>query len=142
MTLSGVAIPNFKSGRGREHWSAETIELHLDLSAPIDRMVNDYEILVNEERSIVFSADQWASFATINAIYDEGAAVDAGFAVDSWRPLFGLGIESETGAEIKNIFYGLEIDIGARDPEAWLYRVGYHVTLIGKMVLTDKLPIS
>lgn len=78
--------------------------------------------------------EQWTLFATINAIYDAHKAVDAGFAVDRWRPIKG-GIIDQTGAQNYNVFAGMSVDIAARDVDAWVYRVGYSITLIGRIVI-------
>jgi hypothetical protein len=73
--------------------------------------------------------EQWAPFATINSIYDAATAVDAGFAVDGFRPIIAT---SNNG--IPNVFQSLEVDLAVRDRDAFIFRVGYQLTLVGRIV--------
>lgn len=71
--------------------------------------------------------EQWAPFITLNAIYDQGDAVEAGWAVDD----FGVNLPGS-----KAIFdgIGLWVDLAVRDSDAWLYRIGYDLTVSGAFV--------
>jgi M6 family metalloprotease-like protein len=71
--------------------------------------------------------EQWAPFITLNAIYDQDNAVDAGWAVDD----FGINLPVN-----KTIFDGIALwaDLAVRDSDAWLYRIGYDVTVSGVFV--------
>jgi hypothetical protein len=64
--------------------------------------------------------------------------VNAGFAVDAWRPSpFSSGNDAFSGQPVGNIFTGIVVDVAVRDSDAWLYRVGYNITLEGRIVFTD-----
>ncbi len=71
--------------------------------------------------------EQWAPLITVNAIYDQGDAVDAGWAVDD----FGINLPGH-----KTIFgaIGIWADLAVRDSDAWLYRIAYDLTVSGVFV--------
>ena len=55
--------------------------------------------------------------------------------MDAWRPNhFGTGTNALTGRPVTNLFAGVNADLAVRDMDGWLYRLGYHITLIGKIV--------
>ena len=35
---------------------------------------------------------------------------------------------------MNNIFTGVNADLAVNDPDAWIYRLGYNITLIGRIV--------
>ena len=35
---------------------------------------------------------------------------------------------------VGNIFIGIDVDVAVRDTDAWIFRVGYNITLLGKIV--------
>ena len=39
-----------------------------------------------------------------------------------------------TGQPVNNLFNGVNVDLAVRDTDAWLYRIGYNITLLGKIV--------
>jgi hypothetical protein len=64
--------------------------------------------------------------------------VNAGFAVDDWRPSpFNVGNDAFSGQPVSNIFTGIIADAAVRDSDAILYRVGYNITLEGRIVFTQ-----
>jgi hypothetical protein len=71
----------------------------------------------------------------LSSIFDQDASDNAGFAVDVWRPTpFGQVQDVLTGQLVGNIFNGIDVDVAVRDSDAWIYRVGYNITLLGKIV--------
>jgi hypothetical protein len=79
--------------------------------------------------------EQWSPFASLSSIFDQDASDNAGFAVDVWRPTpFGQVQDVLTGQLVGNIFNGIDVDVAVRDSDAWIYRVGYNITLLGKIV--------
>jgi len=38
---------------------------------------------------------------------------------------------------VGNIFAGIDVDVAVRDSDAWLYRLGYNITLLGKIVFVN-----
>lgn len=138
LNLTGVVIPNFKSGVGGSQWGRETIDFFPDSRTPLTHALLEADVPIPPRPAYdnrpYLEMEQWTLFATINAIYDAHKAVDAGFAVDRWRPIKG-GIIDQTGAQNYNVFAGMSVDIAARDVDAWVYRVGYSITLIGRIVI-------
>jgi hypothetical protein len=131
MTLTGVAIIDLK-GNGPQ-WKWDGADLQIDISGPLAATGRQ----ASPGRILGFQVEQWAPFASLNSIYDHKTAVNAGFAVDSFNILLG-----NAGAEgIPNVFSGgavqeggLHVDVAVRDIDAWLYRVGYCVNLLGRIV--------
>jgi hypothetical protein len=78
--------------------------------------------------------EQWSPFAAFSSILvEDTGSVDAGYAVDVWRPnLFST--VAAGGQSVNNIFSGIEVDIAVRNNRAVLHRVSYHFTLLGKIV--------
>jgi hypothetical protein len=86
--------------------------------------------------------DQWAPSASLASIFDQDASDNAGFAVDVWRPTpFATVGDLVTGQLVGNIFAGIDVDVAVRDSDAWLYRLGYNITLLGKIVFVNNNPI-
>jgi hypothetical protein len=57
-----------------------------------------------------------------------------GFAVDTWRPNhFATGTSVLSNQQVNNIFNGINVDVAVRDTDAWIHRVGYNITLLGKI---------
>ena len=55
--------------------------------------------------------------------------------VDAWRPNhFGSGTNILTNQPANNLFAGINVDVAVRDSDAWIYRLGYNITLQGKIV--------
>ena len=58
---------------------------------------------------------------------------DAGSALDTWRPHpFNQGAFSGAGEVLNDIYAGIDVDIAVRNNQAWIYRISYQVTLIGR----------
>ncbi len=53
-----------------------------------------------------------------------------------WRPNhFATGTDAFTHSPVGNIFTGINVDVAvASNTAAWIYRIGYNVTLLGKIV--------
>ena len=50
------------------------------------------------------------------------------------QPVYNTGIDVSSGAALNMLFTGIAVDVAVRDNDAWLYRVSYHITLLGKIV--------
>jgi hypothetical protein len=82
----------------------------------------------------VFSLEEWAPFASLSAVFNQGESIDSGFAVDVWRPNhFSTGTDVVSHQPVSNVFTGVSVDAAVRDTDAWLYRLGYNITLLGKI---------
>jgi hypothetical protein len=83
-------------------------------------------------------AEQWAPFASLASIFDQDTSDNAGFAVDVWRPThFDEAFDVVTGQLVGSIFAGINVDVAVRDSDAWLYRLGYNITLLGKIIFVS-----
>jgi hypothetical protein len=110
--ISGVAIIDFKGVSS--NWKKEKLNLLIR---------NPVWIPANKQ----FQVDQWTPFITLNAIYNRGHAVNAGWAVDDFG---GPG-------RVKVLPRGhipIWADIAIRDVDGMLFRIGYHLTLVGRLV--------
>jgi hypothetical protein len=133
MFLSGVAIVDFRGTRTSD-WDRETLKLKLDTRPAIESTGAQ----ARPNRELGFQVEQWAPFATINSIVDKNQAINAGFAVDSFSPI----LTSEGVEEISQIFYGLDVQAAIRDNDAILHRIGYQVTMLGRIVQFTPRPID
>ncbi len=149
LVLSGVVIANLE-GNSTSQWLQETLSFLPDMagqqnSGPLNFAINRFSIPkpAGQNFSIHFSLEEWAPFVSLSSIFDEHQSIDAGFAVDVWRPNhFTTGTDAFTHLPVGNIFTGINADVAVRDTDAWILRVGYNVTLLGKIVfLTTPKPL-
>lgn len=137
--LSGVTIPDLTGTSGAD-WRRETLLITPDLRGPLNHAVNNFSIPRppgNEELqyTVQFQVQQWAPFAAISSIFDQNQAVNAGFAVDVWRPNpFGTVTDAFSNQPRGRIFNGIQVDVAVRDSDAILHRVSYNVSLLGEIV--------
>jgi hypothetical protein len=138
LVLSGVLLVGVK-GQSAHDWFRETLRFMPDVDGPLNYAINRYGIPVPTSSipGVNFvpriQVEQWAPFVTLSSIYDANVSVDAGFAVDLWRPA-PFGTITNAGATIGNIFTGVRVDVAVRDSDAYLYRLGYNITLEGRIV--------
>ncbi len=114
VTMSGIVIIDYKGG-GSE-WKRDRLELQLRLPPPVT---------YNPTQNKWFKIEHWAPFVTINAIYNQEHAVNAGWAVDAFG---GPGAVSTPGPVT------IWADLAIRDIDGYLYRVGYTLTVSGVFV--------
>jgi hypothetical protein len=148
LVLSGVVMANLE-GNSTSQWRQETVSFLPDMagpqnSGPLNWAIGRFGIPKPPGNFAVgFSLEEWAPFASLSSIYDQHQAIDAGFAVDVWRPThFAQGVDAFTLLPVNNIFSGLNVDVAVRDTDAWLYRLGYNITLLGKIAfLAQQTPL-
>jgi len=148
LVLSGVVIADLKGDSGSQ-WDYQTVSFTPDMagpddpgsiSGPLNWAINHYSIpkppgSPGAQYLIRFSLEEWAPFVTLNSIFNEGQSINSGFAVDVWRPNhFENGTDVVTNRPVNNLFTGINADLAVRDTDAWLYRLGYNITLLGKIV--------
>jgi hypothetical protein len=142
LVLSGVGIVNME-GKTSDDWLHDEVHILPDMSGPLDYAISRWGIprppgTEGGNYLTGFQLDQWAPFAGLNSVFDQDQSVNAGFAVDDWRPSpFASGPDAFSGQLDGNIFTGIIADTAVRDSDAWLYRVGYNITLEGRIVFTD-----
>lgn len=136
IVLTGAIIVDLQ-GIQTNDWHRETLEILPDIDAPMRFAISKHAIPgLKQGVHPVFDLEQWAPFAALGSIFHKTSAnsVDAGFAVDVWRPHpFRIGTDIN-GAPVKQLFSGIDVDIAVRNNRATLHRISYHFTLIGKIV--------
>jgi hypothetical protein len=141
LVLSGVVMANLQGNSGSQ-WLYETMSFLPDMagpqnSGPLNWAISRFSIPKppGQNFSIGFSLEEWAPFASLSSIFNQGQSINSGFAVDVWRPNhFATGTDAFTHSPVGNIFTGINVDVAVRDTDAWIYRIGYNVTLLGKIV--------
>lgn len=121
---SGVARVGL-DGTTSDDWLREELRLYLDLRNAIRRIQPRQP---GEGLSWAMRVEQWAPIAGLNAIFDAATSINAGYAVDT----FGLAVQDSP-----TTFVRLNADLAVRDSDARIIRVGYHVTLVGRLEEID-----
>jgi hypothetical protein len=137
LVLSGVGVVNLQ---GKDDWLTDEVHILPDTSGPLDHAINRWAIPQPQGISwaVGLQLDQWSPFVGLADIFDQDQSVNAGFAVDSWRPShFETWTDAFTGQQVGNIFTGIIADVAVRDSDAFLRRVGYNITLAGRIVFTE-----
>ena len=144
LVLSGIAEVEFK-GSSEDNWRFTTVRIMPDIVAPIQRACDDHQIARPEGEPgqtylVNFHVEQWVQYAGLSSIYNENESNDSGFAVNTWRPHpFFNARDFFTNQDWNRAFAGVQVDIGARDTDAYLKRIGYHLTLLGRIVFSPIL---
>lgn len=140
LTLSGVVFANLQGNSGSQ-WLRETLSFLPDMagpqnSGPLNWAIQRFGIpKPSGNIKTAFSLEEWAPFASLSSIFNQNQSINSGFAVDVWRPThFATGINAVTHQPVGNIFTGIDVDVAVRDTDAFLFRVGYHINLLGKIV--------
>jgi hypothetical protein len=148
LILSGVVLAN-QRGDNSGSWNHQTVSFIPDMagpddptatSGPLNWAIARYGIprpagTVGQQYLVRFSVDEWSPFVSLGSVFDQGPSVNAGFAVDDWRPNhFESGTDVVTNVTVNNIFTGINADLAVNDTDAWIYRLGYNITLIGRIV--------
>lgn len=140
--LSGVAIPNIE-GASSADWRRETLLIAPDLRAPLNHAIDSFSVprpagKEGLQYTVQFQVQQWAPFAAISSIFDQNQSVNAGFAVDVWRPSpFGTVTDAVSNQPRDRIFSGIQVDVAVRDSDAVLDRVSYNMCLLGQIVFAS-----
>lgn len=130
MTLSGIADINFQ-GNSTDTWRHETFKLILGWRDPVMFAFEQTGQAYPGGMDIFFSVELWSQFATINSIKNEGHSINAGYAVNSCNPIID--------SYLRNRFSGLEVVVGAQDTDSYLFKVGFQVTLLGKIFFSPQV---
>lgn len=148
LILSGVVLANLK-GDNSGSWNHQTVSFVPDMaglddptatSGPLNWAISNYSIprppgAAGAQYLVRFSVEEWSPFVSLGSIYDQAQSINAGFAVDDWRPNhFDSGTNVTTNQPVNNIFTGVNADLAVNDSDAWIYRLGYNITLLGQIV--------
>lgn len=111
--LSGVVVIDL-TGVTSEEWRWETVTIVPMVPTPVGTML---------------VVDQVAPFVTVNSFLNLGESINSGFAVDAFH----------MSAAGNKLYGGLPIAVNCavRDSDAFLYRLGYTVTLTGTFQASD-----
>ncbi len=139
LVLSGVVLIDMK-GVSSAQWRRETLLINPDLKEPIKtaNRLYGFPLPAGHEDTFryLFQVEQRAAFASLSSVFNANVSNNSGFAVDAWRPNPDFTVTDTENLQVPNIFSGVQADIAVRDSDAFLYRVGYHITLIGRIVLS------
>jgi hypothetical protein len=113
VVLTGTAIIDFK-GHTSDDWRRDRLVLNLKFPSILPQ-------------GKAFKIEQWAPFVTINAIYNQDEADNAGWAVDC----FGLHAPTQKEDMKTTLAVAIWADIAVRDSDGYLFRVAYNLTLSG-----------
>lgn len=116
ITLSGVAIINLQ-GVTPNDWRRERVVL--DLGEDYGKALALAPWKPKPGHFFTFVVEQWVPFVTVNARYNRGPANNDGSAVDAFS------LDPRQGNARINV------DVAVRDSDAYIYRLGYTLTLYG-----------
>jgi len=148
LVLSGVVFAN-QRGDNSGQWNHQTVSFIPDMagpddptatSGPLNFAIGKYHIprpqgAVGAQYLVRFCVEEWSPFVSLNSVFDQAQSLNAGFAVDAWRPNhFETGVDVITQQPVGNIFTGVNADLAVNDSDAWIYRLGYNITLLGRIV--------
>jgi hypothetical protein len=136
LVLSGVVNADLEGNSGSQ-WLYETLSFIPDMAVPLNWAISRFGIPKppGQDFNIGFALEEWASFASLSSIFNQDQSVNSGFAVNTWRHTpFDTGKDVFTNLPVEKIFSGIDVDVAVRDTDAWIRRVGYNVTLLGKIV--------
>jgi hypothetical protein len=147
VVLTGVVAANLQ-WNSTAQWLNTNVSFLPDMagsggSGPLNWAIATYGIPKppGTNYSIALSLDEWAPFVGLSAIYDQAQSIDAGYAVNVWRPNhFTTGIDALSNGAIGNIFTGVNADVGVRDTDAFILSFNYNITLRGTIVF-PKVPV-
>ena len=145
LVLSGVVEANLQ-GNSNATWLNQTVSflpgnsLSLGITineGPLNYAIDHYSIprpsQDPKDYDTVFSVQNWAPFACLSAIFDQSESINAGYAVNVWRPRhFLTGVKYPQVTEpINNVFTGINVDVGVSDNDAFILKLSYNITLLG-----------
>jgi hypothetical protein len=136
LVLTGVGIIDLQ-GNNPNDWRRETASIFPDITSPLNFAVDHYGIPrpVGLNTTPAIELEQWAPFAAVSSVFErESGGVDAGFAVDVWRPSPFFHTTDAGGQPLNSVFTGIDVDVAVRNNNATLHRVSYHITLLGRIV--------
>ena len=148
LILSGVVSANLK-GDNSGQWNQLTVSFTPDMagtdaptstSGPLNFAIDKYRIpkppgSAGQQYVIRFSLDEWSPFVSLSSVFDQDTSINSGFAVNDWRlNHFDSGTDVKTNQPVNNIFTGVNADLAVSDTDAWIYRLGYNITLLGRIV--------
>lgn len=150
LTLTGVAIADLTPNSNGSSTIKETLQILPDMNGPLKFAINRFSVPVpTNPRYVVkgltkitplFQLEEWSPFASLGSIFDKNESINAGFAVDFWKPSPFLTLSANGLPDISQVFQGIRVDVAVQDKDAILHRVNYHISLLGKIVFAKPDP--
>jgi hypothetical protein len=142
LTLSGVGLINLK-GNSTSNWLHDTIHILPDMFSPLNFALVTHAIPKPPEFDLKFQVEQMAPFSAMSSVFNQGQSINSGFAVDTWRPApFETVTNALNGRTVSKVFTGIRVDVAVRDTDAFMFRISYHVTLLGKITFVRGIVIT
>ena len=113
--------PTGFKGTSTQAWRREQVNVDLDLMPSINRL---RPLSPGPNTYWAFRMDQWAPVASPNAVHDMAVSNYAGYAVDAFAVR-----QPEPATHVT-----LEMLVAVRDVDAYIYRIGFYVSLTGRLV--------
>ena len=108
------------------------------INGPMVFAIATYPIPIPDRGGEFFTGlqlQQSSLYAAVGSVLDfDTGGVDAGFAVDAWRPAPLASTLDVSGDPVGQMFRGVDIDVAVRNTHATLHRINYHMTLVGKII--------
>jgi hypothetical protein len=114
-------------GTSTQAWRRDRVLVDLDLLPSINRL---RPLAPGPNTYWAFRMDQWAPIASLNSVDDTGVSNNAGHAVDTFA------IRQPAPAT----YVTLELLVAVRDADGLLYRIGFCVSLTGRLVAQETTP--
>jgi len=120
----------------------QDVQFFPDTTSPCDYAINTHGVprppgVEGAQYNVQFQVEMWAPFATVGRSlnWDANMAV---IGISNWRPSpFLVGFDMFTGNTIDRIFNGLIVTCELGDSDVELHGIGFHITLLGKIVFTQ-----
>ena len=141
VVLSGVAVIDIKGNSGSQ-WFYETVLIRPDIVAALQYAVTKHGLHIppgNFSYRAGLQVEQWVPYAALGSVFNQNQSINSGHAVERWRPNPFVSFKDFSNATVSNIFDGIQVDVAVRDTDAWLYRLSYNVTLLGKIILGPQI---
>jgi hypothetical protein len=108
-------------GTSTQAWRRDQVTVDLDLVPSINRL---RPLAPGPNTYWALRMDQWAPIASLNSVHDAGVSNYAGYAVETFA----------VRQPVPDTYVTLEMFVAVRDVDAWLYRIGFYVSLTGRLV--------
>lgn len=140
LILSGVVLIDMK-GVSSSQWRHETLSIQPNLKDAAMMAAQRFGLPLPPGPTgawfPAFQVEQLAPFSTLSSVFNAQESINSGFAVDAWRPNpFFTATDLATNTPATNLFAGIQADVAVRDSDAFLFRVGYHITLVGRIIFS------
>jgi len=139
LVLTGVMVVDFQ-GNNPHDWNRDTLNFFPDIQAPLNFVLQSFGITQTPDTTLGFNVLLWAPFVVPSSVFSrESGTVDAGFAVDAWRPLFASGQDAITNTKVTHLYNSFDADLAVRNNQATLHRVSYHLQLAGRLAFLEAI---